>query len=331
MIPPVTLFLFAYNQQDVIAPAVEAALQQTYGDLEIVFSDDCSTDGTFAVISEIVSRYSGNHRIRLNRNEENLGIVAHVNLAFELSSHELIVLAAGDDISLPQRVSRLAEIYWSSELKPLLVHSQATPFIDRPLAHTMSPIATKRKVNNKGIARQKNYYLGPTPALSKEMYNLFGPLKPDGIVEDTALGFRANLLGRAEYISEPLVLYRLGQGASSASNPYQYASFFSVVAEKVRSCLSSQATFLQKLEDLMAVRGHIGTQVFHEMSEELDHQKIRADSDRQSLTRIGFLSQASGARWLAWKKFQPRDYVVLAKVILIYIRRATIFRLKNFK
>lgn len=45
----VTFFLLAYNQERYIR---EAALAQDYPDLEVVLSDDCSTDGTFAIIQE---------------------------------------------------------------------------------------------------------------------------------------------------------------------------------------------------------------------------------------------------------------------------------------
>jgi glycosyltransferase involved in cell wall biosynthesis len=52
--PLLTLAMFAYNHERFIAEAVRGALRQTYSPLEIIISDDCSTDRTFEIIqSEI--------------------------------------------------------------------------------------------------------------------------------------------------------------------------------------------------------------------------------------------------------------------------------------
>jgi len=73
--PLVTFALFAYNQGKYIRQAVEGALAQTYENLEIIISDDASPDKTFEIMQELVRDYSGPHKIILNRNERNLGIV----------------------------------------------------------------------------------------------------------------------------------------------------------------------------------------------------------------------------------------------------------------
>ena len=50
----VTFVLFAYNQEKYIREAVEGALSQTYGAMEIILSDDRSTDRTFEIMEEVV-------------------------------------------------------------------------------------------------------------------------------------------------------------------------------------------------------------------------------------------------------------------------------------
>ena len=51
--PLVTFALFAYNQEQHIREAVDGAFSQTYEPLEIILSDDCSTDRTFEIMQEI--------------------------------------------------------------------------------------------------------------------------------------------------------------------------------------------------------------------------------------------------------------------------------------
>lgn len=61
--PPVTLALFAYNQERFITEAVEAAFAQTYQPLEIIISDDGSSDKTYDTILSLVQRYQGPHTV----------------------------------------------------------------------------------------------------------------------------------------------------------------------------------------------------------------------------------------------------------------------------
>ncbi len=93
--PLITFAIFAYNQEKYIRDAIEGAFAQDYSPLEIIISDDCSTDHTFEIIQQMVDEYSGPNVVRLNRNTDNLGLIAHVNKVFELANGDWIVAAAG--------------------------------------------------------------------------------------------------------------------------------------------------------------------------------------------------------------------------------------------
>jgi glycosyltransferase involved in cell wall biosynthesis len=60
----VTFALFAYNQEKYIREAVEGALAQTYEPLEIILSDDCSSDRTFETMREMAATYDGPHQVK---------------------------------------------------------------------------------------------------------------------------------------------------------------------------------------------------------------------------------------------------------------------------
>lgn len=96
----VTFCLLSYNQENYIKESVESVLKQTYYPLEIIISDDCSSDSTFEIIKEVVDNYDGPHVIILNRNEQNIGLGGHCAKVFnKLSSGEYLVILGGDDIS----------------------------------------------------------------------------------------------------------------------------------------------------------------------------------------------------------------------------------------
>ena len=101
--PLLTFAIAAFNQEAFVREAVDAAFAQTYSPLEIVLSDDCSKDRTFDIMREMAAAYRGPHKIILNRNERQKSIGGHVNRVVEVSHGELVVGAAGDDVSFPNR------------------------------------------------------------------------------------------------------------------------------------------------------------------------------------------------------------------------------------
>src|SRR4051794_36683637 len=110
----ISVLLLACNQAATARAAAESVLAQTGAPLEIVLSDDASSDHTFAVLEEVAAAYRGPHRVRARRNPVNLGIGAHYNRLLEETEGELLVTAAGDDLSLPHRVERLAAAWDAS-------------------------------------------------------------------------------------------------------------------------------------------------------------------------------------------------------------------------
>lgn len=113
--PLVTFALFAYNQEQYVREAVEGAFSQTYSPLEIILSDDCSSDRTFEIMEEMARDYRGPHQIKIRRGEKNIGLLAHLLTVAHMAKGEIFVVAAGDDISLPSRAERISEALWQTE------------------------------------------------------------------------------------------------------------------------------------------------------------------------------------------------------------------------
>jgi glycosyltransferase involved in cell wall biosynthesis len=108
--PLVTFALFAYNQEQYIREAVEGAFAQTYEPLEIILSDDCSSDQTFEIMQRMAAAYNGPHEVRARRSSMNRGILNHVLEVAHEARGTFIVVAAGDDISRPERTNTLVDI-----------------------------------------------------------------------------------------------------------------------------------------------------------------------------------------------------------------------------
>jgi glycosyltransferase involved in cell wall biosynthesis len=221
--PLVTFSLSCYNQEAFIGEAVAGAFAQTYSPLEILISDDCSKDRTFAIVQEMAAAYKGPHTVRLNRNARNLGLGGNANRLTEMCQGELSVAAAGDDISLPERTEIVVRAWNDSGCKAMSLGSrcQVIDQSGRPIsAAEGAPIRSEaiRFSHEEGtiagfLRRRRPHITGAANAVSRRLFALFGPF-PEGITyEDTALCFRTVLAGgKFTFIDAPLVKYRRHEG-----------------------------------------------------------------------------------------------------------------------
>jgi len=209
--PLVTFALFAYNQENYIREAVEAALAQNYSNLEVILSDDCSTDRTWQIIRECVEDYRGPHKVVLNRNERNLGIIPHVRKIGLLSTGHYVVMAAGDDVSLPQRTALCMQAFRQangayacfSEICRIDASGAAIGSASQlwPPGQLVTLDAIVNSAGGVGV--------GASYVYRSECFDWPWPL-PDGLVsEDKLLPLRAALLGEVVHVDMVLVNYRV--------------------------------------------------------------------------------------------------------------------------
>jgi glycosyltransferase involved in cell wall biosynthesis len=97
--PKVSILMPVYNGEKFLPEAIESMLGQTFTDFEFMIIDDGSTDNSVAIIQS----YQEN-RIRLLRNECNLGITESLNKGLAAAQGELICRMDADDVSLPERL-----------------------------------------------------------------------------------------------------------------------------------------------------------------------------------------------------------------------------------
>ena len=209
--PLATMLVLAYQQEATIEQAIRGALAQTYTPLEIVISDDASTDSTWDTIERVVAGYGGPHRLLLNRNPVNLGIGAHINRTVALSHGELLFVAAGDDMSLPQRCDRVVDAWLAVGRRPDLISSQLLDLDENGSIHAPivpTDLSTYRDAAD-WLARPP-HVIGAAQAWTRRVFDRFGPLPPGSVAEDWLMVLRAILTGGAVTLAEPLVLYRRG-------------------------------------------------------------------------------------------------------------------------
>lgn len=206
--PLVTFVLFAYNHEQFIREAVESAFAQTYSPLEIILSDDCSSDGTFKIMQEMVAAYSGPHRVVLNQNRSNLGLANHINYLVSLFHGDWVVTAAGDDISLPERSERLVESVMGSGFSCVYSDAMNINVVGENTGVCFGGNRPKIPSIVDLLITSSCWVRGCSACYSMKLFKEFPPINSNVIQEDHVLPFRSLFNGGILYLDDVLVKYR---------------------------------------------------------------------------------------------------------------------------
>lgn len=102
--PLVSVIVCAYNQQRFIRETIESALAQTYPNVEVIVSDDGSSDDTPKILHEYGERYPG--RVKAVFSASNTGIPGNMNRAMARRTGELTAWLDGDDLMAQTKLAK---------------------------------------------------------------------------------------------------------------------------------------------------------------------------------------------------------------------------------
>ncbi|MEX8494462.1 glycosyltransferase family 2 protein, partial [Sphaerotilus sp.] len=155
----------------------------------------------------------------------NLGINGHFNAVVEAAQGELLVMMAGDDLSLPERVARVAQAWDASGQRLDLI---ASHLIDMgPEGEDLGVVRVDDLSQWRTVedwAQRRPYIIGAAHAFTRRLFERFGPLLPRVSYEDQVNLLRALCGGGACTIDAPLVRYRRG-GVSDRMREFSGARF----------------------------------------------------------------------------------------------------------
>lgn len=216
--PLVTFAIFSYNQEKYIETAIQSALSQDYPNLEIIVSDDSSEDGTFRKASDIISKYDGNHTVRLNKTVTNICTLSHFFEVVDLAKGKILIVAAGDDISKPERVTKMVEFWKKKSATAIFSNYQImneNGVIERD---TYSPNQKSELLET--VFNKPNKFDLHGASCAYDMNFLKSIPKPTGrfLFEDTYMTFMLSLYNKEIFkMDEALVYYRSHSNSISNS------------------------------------------------------------------------------------------------------------------
>jgi glycosyltransferase involved in cell wall biosynthesis len=218
--PLVSVCMAAYNHAPFIRAAVESVLQQTVSDWELLITDDGSSDGTLAAISDLVDP-----RIKLSRFSENRTACVALNSCIRQAQGQFIAILNSDDLWVPEKLERQVDIM-REQPNTAAVFTLATMIDERgnllPQSHRHYGVFQQSNRDRLSWLRrfllQGNCLCHPSALVRSSTYKTVGLYDPCfAQLPDLDMWLRVCLHHDIWVIQEPLTLFRVLDHERNAS------------------------------------------------------------------------------------------------------------------
>lgn len=132
--PKISIALCTCDGEDYLAEQLISLNEQTYVPYELVVCDDKSEDSTYSLLERFAK--SAPFPVRLYRNTRRLGISQNFEQAIRLCSGDVIALCDQDDVWIPDKLARYAELF-NQNIDWIFCDTQVTDQALSPLPYTL--------------------------------------------------------------------------------------------------------------------------------------------------------------------------------------------------
>jgi glycosyltransferase involved in cell wall biosynthesis len=217
----VSVALCTHNGALYLEEQLTSILNQSCLPVEIVLSDDASTDGTVALARRVVGQYQADNpdsplQLKVVENRPALGVIKNFEQALLACTGELIALCDQDDIWLPSRLEELTAAF-AHRPELLLVHSDAALVAEDgsplgiSLLQALEVTAEERQEIHSGrgfeTLLRRNLVTGATTVVRRELVTRSAPF-PDAWIHDEWMAMIAAATGRFDLVDKQLTDYR---------------------------------------------------------------------------------------------------------------------------
>lgn len=208
----IDVLLATYNGEKYIKEQIDSILNQTYENIRLIISDDCSKDKTQEILKEYEKK---DNRIELYIQEKNLGVVKNIEFLLKQVKNKYYMLSDQDDIWLPEKIEK--------SLETLLENNADLIFGDLEVVNqdlkTMYPsfgdfMLLNKKIHKYINSNMLNYIYncvtGCTILAKKETIQKILPLpkKSKYLIHDHWIGLMTSIYGKVVYMPEKYIKYR---------------------------------------------------------------------------------------------------------------------------
>lgn len=200
--PLISIALCTYNGERYLKQQMDSLLAQSYPNLELIISDDASSDKTIAILTSYT-----HPNIHIYQNERNLGYNKNFEACLEQCTGQYICISDQDDEWEEDKISKL---YNAIQTAPMAFSNSA--LINEkgePLNSTMSQFLRKpfQSITSPIELVYANIVSGHSMLFNRKLLLTALPV-PNGVFYDWWLAFVAATQGNINYLDETLVNHR---------------------------------------------------------------------------------------------------------------------------
>lgn len=228
----VSVIMAAYNAERTIEQAICSVLQQTYQNYELLVVNDCSSDGTAAIVEQIGKQDA---RVRLITNDQNCGVSYTRRHGLQEAKGAWIAILDSDDVWAPEKLEKQIKLQKEKNADLLFTGSAFMNADGQPIDWYLHAPA---EVGYRQLLKQ-NVLSNSSALVRKELYEKYYAVG-DGMHEDFAIWLSILKEGKKAYsVDEPLLIYRIAKSSKSGNkikaakmnwNTYRYVGLNPVEA-----------------------------------------------------------------------------------------------------
>lgn len=228
--PLVSVPVITYNSAEYIIDGLESIKAQTYKNIELVISDDCSTDNTVEICRKWLDENKDRFvRTLLVTTEKNTGVAGNCNRAIRPCKGEWIKMLSGDDKFLPYTIEGYME-YVTAHPEVNICFAKLHYFGENEAEVMMTKEFHERnyypKISQSDVERQRRdnlislYVPGPGIFYKKSLWNNIGGFDEQFpfCEEDPFMVKIFELRERVYFINRELYAYRISSGSLCREN-----------------------------------------------------------------------------------------------------------------
>ena len=260
--PKIDVLMTTYNGEKYLKEQIESILNQTYKNINLIISDDCSTDNT----RDILKEYQDIENIKIYYQDKNLGYVANFEFLLKHVESDIYMLSDQDDVWMPNKIEETfkklegdnADLVFTD----LEVVNQNLELINKSFNKSMNKEhKIKKTLGTNQFEYLYNNITGCTIMSKKKWIDEILPI-PKGskyVIHDSWIGLIISLNGKISYLDKPTIKYRQHSEnqVGTERESYKYNNFkqvrnlfINVKKDLFKTYIENQEKFPEELQKL---------------------------------------------------------------------------------
>ncbi len=221
--PLVSILLLSMNHELFIKQCVASITSQTYGNIEIIYLDNASSDGTFEKGKQLLQESGLPHQCYSNKESQTISY--NLNFLFDRSSGLFVSPLSTDDWFEPTNIEKKVN-YFLSNPDVGAVFSNGWIYLDDLKQTNLNDLSSFRSgYIFKEVLTQADciFYVGVM--YHRAIIDQVGKWDESLLIEDTDMYIRIGSVAKIDFLEEPLVYYRRTSTSASKNKKFMLAGF----------------------------------------------------------------------------------------------------------